>query len=535
MPRRPKRWNQVTRNVLFALGKRDQQNRRAVLFVHGFTGNHADTWINARNGASFPHLIHQDNKLADYDVFSFQYNTSAVSGTSIKSIARQLADEINGGMKRYEQIVIIAHSMGGLVSMRYILDQLAAGKDLRIRGLLLYCVPITGSYLVTMAKAARVVLQFAVPKGSTVASLIGLNKQIKQMDSASEFVQELNDEWSLRVVNGGHSSEDAKRRTLLPVRVVTGTKDLVVKEVSAKGTYGSIDWHPIDHGHAKLVKPSGHNDVRYKNAREFLVGCKPVLDRTALFRLREISDSLLDARHERLARHWDYRVSIHGGANYDDGDKMLVGGFSPFVIKRCKYQVLLPSDEVTIGVAWGNIAANEAWEHDPFYVHHMFTREMSKSEKSKLSKVVDDMLELDTAEQSWDAFFPSLDATILHRNNKHELVPGSIERSENLLLRKHKVPNDAKLAINEEVVIDIQFKSYVPRNTKTFTLMFPWLHVRFNGLISVHEKCTKFVTSQFLSGEEELKLDEEHADHRSQLKLKTDDIVLPNSRVEINW
>jgi alpha-beta hydrolase superfamily lysophospholipase len=39
------------------------------------------------------------------------------------------------------QIVLIAHSMGGLVCMRYILDQLENGEAPAIIGLLLYGTP----------------------------------------------------------------------------------------------------------------------------------------------------------------------------------------------------------------------------------------------------------------------------------------------------------------------------------------------------------------------------------------------------------
>lgn len=529
------KWQTVTKDVLFALRRTGSKNVRAVLFIHGFTGHHEETWIN-KNGASFPLLMHEDSELSDYDLFSFQYRTNAISGTSIKKVAKQLADEIKQRMSRYEQIVLITHSMGGLVAMRYILDEVAAGRDLRVRGLLLYGVPINGSYLVTMAKLAGAVLSFAVPKGGGILSwLIGSHDQVEQLAPASEFVQDLNDEWALRIVNGGHSSEEAKRRALLPVRVVTGEKDLVVKEVSAKGTYGSIDWHPVEFSHINLVKPTGTDDVRYNKAKDFVIQCRPPLERFALLRLREISDKLLDAQKQRYCREWDYVLHLHGGAQYAADDPLLAAGFSPYVVSRCRYRAILPAPTVQVGFSWGANATDTVWEQQPIYVHEILLRDLPDEVQAALSKVIDDVLGRAEKIQSWSTLFPKLELAVLYGGCRHVLTGAEIERGNNLMIRQFSVPKDLADAVQEEVTFDLSFSSYAPKVTKAFTLTFPWLHVGFKGLIVVHDGNKRFSASQFLSGEKALVLKPEYFGHKSELKLQTDDVVLPGTRVEINW
>jgi predicted alpha/beta hydrolase family esterase len=479
--------------------------------------------------------VQNDPELAEYDVFSFSYRTTGISGTAINKIAKQLADEISQRLSRYKQVVLITHSMGGLVAMRYILDQLAAGRDLPIRGLLLYGVPINGSHLVTLAKTANVALSFAAPvAGSIFRAIIGSNEQIQQMVPAGEFVQELNDEWALRVVNGGHASEEAKRRAMLPTRVVTGTLDLVVKEVSAKGTYGAIDWHPIDFGHTDLVKPDGLDDVRYGTAKDFLMQCKPRADSGAFIRLREISDKLLASQKRPLCQDWDYEVHLHGNASGASGTRQ-IDGFSPYIVKRCRYQTTLCCDELFFGFAWGANAVEDVWTRNPIYVHQISTGNMAADEKRQLSQTIDNILDGPDAHIAWSTLFPHIEVAVNYGGKRHVLVTPEIESINNGLVAKYLVPEALKEALNEDVVMDINFSSYCPKKTNSFILWFPWLHNHFKGRLIIREASSAFTVSQFLSGENGLTPKPEYFGHKSEIELVSNDVILPGSHVDISW
>ncbi|WP_308723139.1 ABC-three component system protein [Paenibacillus polysaccharolyticus] len=123
------------------------QNRNLVLFIHGFTGSN-ETWINDL-GQEFPRMLLEDRQIADnYDFAYISYYTTLVDmyGFKVKTsffkrmfnheteIARknlginQLGDFIQSVIKfncdYYENIIIIAHSMGGLVTKSFILNEL---------------------------------------------------------------------------------------------------------------------------------------------------------------------------------------------------------------------------------------------------------------------------------------------------------------------------------------------------------------------------------------------------------------------------
>lgn len=132
--------------------------------------------------------------------------------------------------------------------------------------------------------------------------LMGRNPQLKQLATASQFLQNLHDQWSLRVVNGGDVSLQADERTWLPVRVVTAEQDYFVSVGSAKSFYGELDWHPLAFTHTGLVKPESPNDVRYQRARDFLKTCRLAKDGRVLSKIWKISKSIWNYHSETLIK-----------------------------------------------------------------------------------------------------------------------------------------------------------------------------------------------------------------------------------------
>jgi len=118
---------------------------RALLFVHGFLGDALTTWTAKDASESFPSLLATDATLSDYDIFLFQYVTKDFHPPQIANIADQLRFAIDQHILS-KRLVLIGHSMGGLVCMHYIL-KLLEQSDPRaqfIAGLLLYGSPMTG-------------------------------------------------------------------------------------------------------------------------------------------------------------------------------------------------------------------------------------------------------------------------------------------------------------------------------------------------------------------------------------------------------
>ena len=98
---------------------------RAVLFVHGFSGDQQDTW------GLFPTLIGTDTTLNDWDIVSLGYATSLLpdirgiwsADPDLPILAIHLNTRFDiAPLAQYRSLAIVAHSMGGLVVQRALLD-----------------------------------------------------------------------------------------------------------------------------------------------------------------------------------------------------------------------------------------------------------------------------------------------------------------------------------------------------------------------------------------------------------------------------
>lgn len=179
-------------------------NKNIVLFIHGFTSNN-DTWINSK-GVSFPDMLLKNETIKESFDFAYVsydtqlmnlYKTKAglsllgrkVFGTNTvtkKSLSiLQLSDYISTTISlkcdKYENIIIVAHSMGGLVSKGFILNNLERDNFTKVKLLISLAVPHNGSNWAIIGK-----------------NLFGKNKQIFDMEPLSKTLHDLTDRWLWR-------------------------------------------------------------------------------------------------------------------------------------------------------------------------------------------------------------------------------------------------------------------------------------------------------------------------------------------------
>lgn len=149
---------------------------RAVVFVHGFGGGHGDTW------ALFPTLLGTDVSLNEWDILSLGYSTSMLpdvrgiwsADPDLPILALHLNTRFDiEPLGQYQALALVAHSMGGLVVQRALLDN----PDLvpRVRHLVFFGTPSGG-----LRKAGF----FAF-----------LKPQLRNMAADGEFVTKLRHEW----------------------------------------------------------------------------------------------------------------------------------------------------------------------------------------------------------------------------------------------------------------------------------------------------------------------------------------------------
>ncbi|MBF4247637.1 alpha/beta hydrolase, partial [Vibrio anguillarum] len=134
-----------------------QDNNSLILFIHGFTGGD-DTWSYSKV-CSFPQLLADDLDISSsYDIATFSYYTKLSStysktlnigkfisnlfrtshkklksNSSIEEISNLLRTEIRFNLASYDNIVVVAHSMGGLVTKSAIVKDIEDNSVSKIK------------------------------------------------------------------------------------------------------------------------------------------------------------------------------------------------------------------------------------------------------------------------------------------------------------------------------------------------------------------------------------------------------------------
>jgi pimeloyl-ACP methyl ester carboxylesterase len=130
--------------------KADDLKPRVIVFVHGIHGNR-ETW-RASNGAYWPQLIQTDPHFQKSDVVVAEYPTPYMHG---RLSTAQLSEILWQGLKRqgvweHSEIVIIAHSLGGILTEEMLLNH--PSDAARVRFVVSYATPHQGSFVANLAK-----------------------------------------------------------------------------------------------------------------------------------------------------------------------------------------------------------------------------------------------------------------------------------------------------------------------------------------------------------------------------------------------
>ena len=93
--------------------KRHHDNAKNLfLFVHGFNSDRVSAW------GPFIELILQDSDYTSYNVLLYGYPQSACRQThDIRDVGAHLKSFLVEELSKYDSIIFVAHSMGGLVTL----------------------------------------------------------------------------------------------------------------------------------------------------------------------------------------------------------------------------------------------------------------------------------------------------------------------------------------------------------------------------------------------------------------------------------
>lgn len=191
-----------------------QVKNSLLLFVHGLGGNAKDTWGN------FPNLITSDKSLTDLvDIGFYQYPTTLFrlpfmkKAVKIQTLANGLKTQIEHRFTEYSTIILVCHSLGGLIARRYLIDEIKRGHKLKCRHLLLFAVPNNGAGLASVTK-----------------HITWKHDQLRQLCSSSDLIDDLNEDWFIL-----HVPEQ------LNTKYIVAAQDRVVNSESAKSFWGNPD------------------------------------------------------------------------------------------------------------------------------------------------------------------------------------------------------------------------------------------------------------------------------------------------------
>lgn len=252
-----------------------------ILFVHGFTGGR-DTWLHEIDGYFFDNLNKNYELNSGYDIAVFEYYSNLLNffpavdsirqrvvalfkslqpkvkkNISISEVSGLLAARIRFDLEEYHNIIIVAHSMGGLVAKYYVLQELESGRNCKIKMILSLAVPHLGADLATYGK------------------LLSNDKQLEDLAPLSELCPKLNDAW-------------VKRSDKPIIKYFYGAYDSVVVKQSAIGTDNvTQDVISCDDTHLSICKPA-KNGISIVAATRFLIEFK---SNSTPFVVQKISDS----------------------------------------------------------------------------------------------------------------------------------------------------------------------------------------------------------------------------------------------------
>ncbi len=217
--------------------------KNLLLMLHGLNGN-VETWGN------FPKLLAADPDIADrFEVPApYTYTTDFLGyGPSISALARELATYLRRiELADFPKIVILAHSMGGLIAKRLVADMLIAREPLRIDRIMTFASPLLGA-------------------GGASAMPVVRGPQIRDLAIGSEFMLALGHDWAA-------TSADEK----VVVRHVVGGDDAVVAPWSSTAGFRNTAYDTIGgEGHRSIVKPQNAEATAFQLARKFLLDTSP--------------------------------------------------------------------------------------------------------------------------------------------------------------------------------------------------------------------------------------------------------------------
>lgn len=234
--------------------REDVRNDKLIIFVHGFNSSKSKAWVN------FPSLVRDDDELRDFNIVLYGYRTKlCIESGSIREegnlLASFLHDIIRGNHQKPRRVVLVGHSMGGLVIMRALLTlerdhpEVLHEHDFRVAT---FGTPYMG------VENTRLLPPFCGNKQTEGLALFNADL----FETTQEFAQRFN------------QGQEGRRITpSVPLYTFYGKDDKLVPPASACG-YNAKHCQVVDGDHTAIVKPETRKHLAYSKVR--LISLEPL-------------------------------------------------------------------------------------------------------------------------------------------------------------------------------------------------------------------------------------------------------------------
>ena len=257
---------------------------RAVVFLHGFSGDRDDTWDR------LPGLL--GTAVADWDIYTLGYATTFrpdflgvwSADPDLPILATMLTTQASiQPLKRYRSLSLVAHSMGGLVVQRALVDD------------------------TNLANRTEKVVLFGTPSaGLRKASwLFFWKRQLRNMANGSEFITALRQDWAALF-------EPEPRFDL---RVVAGEQDQFVPPRSSLGPFHRQFHSVVPGNHLSMVRAEDTDSPSVRLLMSVLSNAPVADDTTALLPLaaeipNPTASALIEAHGDELSQQDVVRAAL---------------------------------------------------------------------------------------------------------------------------------------------------------------------------------------------------------------------------------
>lgn len=254
----------------------DRESRRAVVFIHGFRGAPFDTWKSSNGRYFFEFLFDDQDFEKGNDVFVVGYPADLRQNHRIRDAVEALQVDLHKcGVFARREVVFVAHSMGGLVVLEYLLSN--APDATKVPVAFLFGTPLAGSEMASFAS-------WFTANGGAAALVPG-----------SEFLESLRQRWERTrasvsvptVLHCGYETEPVPPYGLV-VKALSATQLCPeTRGVARAGGWDNVRF-PVLGNHMEVVKPKDGSARSIEAVKQVLGDLDHRLSITPKTRTRQI-------------------------------------------------------------------------------------------------------------------------------------------------------------------------------------------------------------------------------------------------------